>query len=302
MKIGMSLSTPTDIPILKPRKAWPFQCRVNRLTGIESETPRVSVIIPSFNQADYLEAAIRSVLCQDYPNVECLVLDGGSKDGSAEIIEHYRSALAYARSHSDNGQSAAVNEGAQRATGDIMSFLNSDDMLAQGAISRIVKTFAQHPESMLVHGERILIDASDNVAGWSHSIPFNPDETPYNINSETAFWKSQAFDELGGFNESLSFALDLDFFCRIYAKYPIHLINQFLGYYRFHPLSKSETMDDVRLVESRECWRDIFGTDYPEAPQAPRSLITRIRHAARGIIHPRVLLAPYLNFKFLKRR
>lgn len=290
----MARST-TNIAPRKPRSSWPFKTQLGQRS--ESSGPRVSVIIPSYNQGEYLEAAIRSVLCQDYPNLECLVLDGGSQDESAEIITHYQSALAYSRSQPDAGQSAAVNEGAQNATGSIMSFLNSDDMLAPGAIATAVEALSAAPEIMLVHGHRILIDAKDQVAGWTHSAPFDPKHTLYTINSETAYWRRSIYEELGGFNESLRFALDLEFFCRIYVQHPIKLVDEYLGYYRFHSQSKSETISDIGASEASEHWQKIFGLPFPGHRGAKRSFANRINHFAQAFKKPRTLLIPYLKYK-----
>jgi len=292
---SMPSSKPSPAP-LSNRYAWPFRKGL-AATGPSNNGPRVSVIIPSYNQADFLEAAIRSVLMQDYPNVECLVLDAGSQDGSQKIIEHYQSNLAYARSEPDNGQSAAVNEGARQATGGIMSFLNSDDMLTPGAITKVVQAFDQHPETMLVHGHRILINAQDEVAGWTSSPPFDADQTLYTINSETAFWRQPVFEELGGFNESLRFALDLDFFCRIYVRHPIYLLDEFLGLYRFHPDSKSETLSDVCRKESDAQWQAIFGKPFPQRKPTPPSIMRKFSHFTRALKAPGLVFAPYVKAK-----
>ncbi|WP_309397964.1 glycosyltransferase family 2 protein [Cerasicoccus maritimus] len=287
----------TDIQPLKSSQSWPFNCAVGQRLN---DKPEVSVIIPSFNQAAYLEAAIRSVLCQDYPAIECLVLDGGSKDGSCEIIKHYESALAFSRSHPDNGQAAAVNEGASKARGKYVSFLNSDDLLVPGAIQKIVEAFERNPEVRLVHGHRILIDSHDHVAGWTSCTPFNPQHTIYTINSETAFWRREVFEEIGGFNESLRFALDLDFFCRIYTRHPVLLINEFLGFYRFHPESKSETLSDVCQTESRQCWREIFKTEFPVINPSKKSFGDQLKHLLLGMRSPSLALLPYLRSKLLR--
>ncbi|WP_309382619.1 glycosyltransferase family 2 protein [Cerasicoccus frondis] len=287
---------PTNIPVRRQRGAWPFKRSVNT-HATPPDTPLVSVIIPSYNQGDYLEAAIRSVLCQDYPAVECLVLDAGSQDDSAQIIEHYQDALSYSRSHRDNGQSAAVNEGARHAKGKYMSFLNSDDMLAPGTISHVMNCFARNPDAMLVYGQRILIDTDDRVSGWSSAKPFDHHTCRFTINSETAFWKREVFEELGGFNESLRFALDLDFFCRIYKRHPILQVNKFLGLYRFHHQSKSETLQDVCAIETSECWKRIFNSPWQPPAPAPMSMRKRLNHWRMAVRNPQLVLMPYLQHK-----
>ncbi|WP_269541299.1 glycosyltransferase family 2 protein [Cerasicoccus fimbriatus] len=289
----------TDIPVFSQRNAWPFSCPVS-VESAASAQPDVSVIIPSYNQGEFLEAAIRSVLCQTHPSVECIVLDAGSTDQSRDIIDHYSGALAHWRSHPDDGQSAAINEGASVARGRYVSFLNSDDMLAPDAASNAVQSLNHDANLMLVHGHRILIDAHDRIAGWTCSRAFDPEKNVYTINSETAFWRREVFYELGGFNAGLKFALDLDFFCRIYQKHPIKLLNRFMGYYRFHPQSKSETLNDICQDETKACWLNIFGKEYLPHQAPTPTMRDKVRHFSLGIQNPGMVLIPYIKDKLIR--
>src|SRR5512143_702654 len=121
--------------------------------------PLVSIVTPSYNQARFLEATLRSVLEQDYPNIEYLVVDGASTDGSVEIIRRYANRLTWWVSEKDSGQSEAINKGLQRAKGHFVGWLNSDDIYLPGTISAAATAFRKHPEAGLVYGDALAIDA-----------------------------------------------------------------------------------------------------------------------------------------------
>ena len=120
--------------------------------------PRITVITPSFNQAPYLEQAISSVLDQGYPNLEYIIIDGGSTDGSVDILRKFEGRLAYWVSEKDRGQGHAINKGLQRATGDIIAYLNSDDYYLEGTFARVADYFGCHPDVDLIHGRCRVVD------------------------------------------------------------------------------------------------------------------------------------------------
>ena len=138
------------------------------------DQPLVTIVTPSFNQAPYLETTIRSVLEQDYPNIEYIVMDGGSNDGSAEIIKRYADRLAYWESEKDKGQTDAINKGFARSHGEILAWLNSDDILYPHAVREAVDYLTSHPECGLVYGNSDFIDAQGKVIGR-----FNAKQTDY---------------------------------------------------------------------------------------------------------------------------
>ncbi len=124
-----------------------------------SSLPRVSIVTPSFNQAAFLEETIQSVLSQDYPNLEYIIIDGGSTDGSVEIIKKYADKLAYWVSEKDTGQADAINKGLIRVTGEIVAWLNSDDIYLPGTIRAAVEALQAHPDCGLVYGDVLSVDA-----------------------------------------------------------------------------------------------------------------------------------------------
>ena len=131
----------------------------------QNALPKVSIVTPSFNQASFLEQTLRSVLEQDYPNLEYIVIDGGSTDGSVEIINKYADQLAYWQSQPDQGQTDAINQGFAHATGEILAWLNSDDLLLPGAVSAAVRALEEHPEAAMVYGDALLINAQGKTIG-----------------------------------------------------------------------------------------------------------------------------------------
>ena len=125
--------------------------------------PLVSIVTPSYNQAAYLRETMQSVLDQDYPNIEYLVVDGGSTDGSVEIIKEFESRLTWWCSEKDRGQAEAINKGLQRAKGEYIAWLNSDDLYLPGVISTVVALFTKHPDAAMVHGDVFAIDETGRV-------------------------------------------------------------------------------------------------------------------------------------------
>jgi glycosyltransferase involved in cell wall biosynthesis len=259
---------------------------------------RFTIITPSFNQSRFLEATLRSVLRQDHPPSEYIVIDGGSTDGSVEIIERHASRLTYWESAADRGQAHALNKGLERATGDIVGWINSDDVYCQGALRRAAAAFAAHPEAVAVHGDRVLIDAEGDVAGWSLAARFEPRRWGYPICSEAAFWRRAAVPAGWRFDESLRFAMDLDWFSRLLSIGSFAKIGAFLGCFRCHADNKSSTMQEVCREETERLWARHFGN----ATWRIRPPVPRIRHWLTPALHPRLIGLPYLRRRFILGR
>jgi len=257
--------------------------------------PKISIIMPSFNQGRYLAAAIRSVLSQDYPNKELILIDGGSTDQSVEIIRQYQSDLAYSVSEPDRGQAHALNKGMTHATGDIIGWLNSDDCYVPGAFNRVVAAFHQNPDAILVHGDRIMIDSNGHVSGWTTLPAFDPATTGYIVASDTTFWKKSCCDNLH-FDENLRFAMDLDYFSRLYHIGRFVKLDSYLGAFRCHFESKSATIQSVGDVEGKARWQDIF----PQFPDGWRNepKYDKKKHLFRFFQHPFLIAFPYLYRRF----
>lgn len=212
------------------------------------DPPRISIVIPSLNQARFLAGAVHSLLCQRYPGLEVIVVDGGSQDGSKEVIAGFSPSLSWWCSEPDQGQAAALNKGFSRSTGEIMAWLNADDRLAPGALATVASYLAQHPQADAVYGHRVLIDEkdreigrwilpphSDRVLSWADFIP-----------QETLFWRRSLWERAGGrVDETFRFAMDWELVLRFrmagarFARLPF-----FLGLFRVHSAQKT-----VREIE-----------------------------------------------------
>lgn len=215
--------------------------------------PRISVIVPSLNQAAYLPAALDSLLEQGYANLEVIVIDGGSTDGSAEILRAYAPQLAYSVSEPDKGQSQAINKGFARATGDILTWLNSDDLLLPGALQAAGEIFAAFPQVQWLTGQPANLGA-DGVTryfplktgyfrgairrGWYHGRALGF------IRQEGTFWRRALWERTGGaLDEARYYTMDYDLWRRFARHAPLVAVGQTLAVFREHAAQKTAALD-----------------------------------------------------------
>lgn len=259
MKPLNTVPTLHNLPAPPPgRSGWPWTVAPPPLSMLRPggrPWPRISVVTPSYNQGHFLEETIRSVLLQGYPNLEYLVLDGASTDDSVAIIEKYAPWLSFWRSERDGGQSAAIADGFDRAGGEILAWLNSDDCYRPGALERVGRFFARRPNLAFACGDVAITDFGGQTTKRIFAIQPNRFLTA-NLGrhvwpQQGAFWRRQAYLKAGGVDRSLRFCMDRDLFLRLTAVGPAARIpGPPLGEFRQHEEAKSSTILDVAQDES----------------------------------------------------
>lgn len=215
-------------------------------------SPTVSIITPSFNQARYIEATIRSVLEQDQPGIEYLVVDGGSTDGTLDVLRDFGDRVRWT-SESDRGQGHAIDKGIRMTSGPIVAWLNADDAYLPGAVSTAVDALARSPDVSGIYGEAEFIDASGAVLGPCNQIePFNLsrliNELDYIVQPAT-FFRRTAYKDAGGLDLGLRYCLDYDLWIRMGQRVPLAYVNQALAQVRLHPETKTASGGLPRLLE-----------------------------------------------------
>mgnify|MGYP001562883183 FL=1 len=221
--------------------------------------PLVSIITPSFNQAQFLEETIQSVLGQDYPQIEYIIVDGGSTDGSVDMIKKHVGRLAWWVSEQDQGQTDAINKGFAHSKGEVLAWINSDDTYNPRAVGQAVKYLIENPDVAMVYADCNFINEAGQVIG-----KFNSKQTDYrrlragyvHIPQQTMFFRAKYWQELGPLDPSFYFAMDYDLWTRIASKAPIkYLAGQTWANFRIHDLGKTTTQDD-------RCWPEMLRVHY----------------------------------------
>lgn len=237
--------------------------------------PLISIVTPSYNQAQFIEATIRSVLEQDYPAVEQIVVDGGSSDGTLQILERYREQIRYV-SEEDEGQADAINKGLEMAQGEIVAYLNSDDIYLPGTLSRVANYFVNHPEVDMIFGDCQVIDQEGVVIGYMPGHPFSQKRLVQRaefVPQQAAFWRKRVHDKAGRFDVDLHYAMDYDFFARVGACCRVRYLPTPLACFRMHGASKTVSQEDRH-------WREALAVSerYGLSPWQPWYWIRRLRH------------------------
>lgn len=241
-------------PALSNRGGWPWteESTIHNETNCHTQLPKISIVTPSFNQAVYLEETIRSVLLQGYPDLEYIVVDGGSTDNSVEIIKKYEKWLTHWESGPDAGQADALNKGFSLATGELFAYINSDDFYEQGAFAAVAEAYVRSGSPGLMAG----ICEVFNQAGetrmfkpwWPKHLShlLKPFGTP--IPQPACFWRKDVHHRVKGFNESLHYAFDQEFFLKLgLSGVSPQLLDRVVARYRDHQKTKSQ--DRIKFYE-----------------------------------------------------
>ena len=259
--------------------------------------PKISVVTPSFNQAPFLEETIQSVLSQGYPDLEYIVMDGGSTDGSMEIIGKYVDRLADWKSAKDGGQADAIRTGFERATGEILCWLNSDDTIAPGTLRTVGEFFAAHPDVDLVYGDLNLVDAEGKrlyTARPLLRLGILVYENAF-IPQQAMFWRRSLYERVDGVDPKLRFAMDFDLVIRfLLAGATVRKLPGVLANYRWHPAAKSSRIRDVMAREVNE----LIHRHLPAAADEPawRKFLKRMYYRGmRYTLEPRSIVTALMS-------
>jgi GT2 family glycosyltransferase len=234
---------------------WPWHEGVpTKIYQNKDQWPKISVIVPSYNQGKFIEKTIRSVQQQNYPNLEFIIIDGGSNDNTVNIIQKYVEYLDFWVSEKDNGQAHAINKGLQRATGDILYWINSDDYLLPKALYH-VGSFDWQPDTGAIVGIGHKVDTHDRIQ-YTPEVP----ELSFqaflqwvgygNFMQPACFFSAKAWKECGPLNENLHFCLDVDLWLKISQKFKFERINQELAHAYIHPDAKTTAEKDKMKMET----------------------------------------------------
>jgi len=252
----MHCPTLSELPPPPPGKTgWPWTEESPQLPETMpdgSPWPQVSIVTPSYNQAQFIEETIRSVLLQGYPDLEYIIIDGGSTDGSVDLIRKYEPWLAYWASEPDEGQSHALNKGFTQVTGDILGWLNSDDLYCPGALRKAVRLFQEETDVSVVYGGHYRIDAEGQIIDKVWASPFDLRYMLYNgmdISQQALFWRSDLMRRVGMIDEELVFCMDRDLILRLIWHGKVIRTTKYLGMFRLHSEAKTATIQDVHRRE-----------------------------------------------------
>ena len=222
--------------------------------------PKISIVTPSLNQGQFIERTILSVFNQDYPNIEYIVMDGGSTDNTLEILKKYENRLVW-KSEPDNGQSDAINKGFRMVTGEIIGWLNSDDTYEPGAFKTVVHFFTDHPDVDLLYGDCNIIDRHDKIIGIFEGGEFAYKKNLLNLNctipQPATFFRRNIFNDVGYLDTSFHFSMDFEYWLRIaYNKKRMCYIPAKIANCRWYEntkssnvFSKSVLVDENRILQ-----------------------------------------------------
>ena len=244
------------------KTGWPWteQSELLPATTVDGQLwPKISIVTPSYNQGRFIEECIRSVLLQGYPDLEYIIIDGGSTDETIDIIKKYEPWLAYWESEPDRGQSHAINKGLEKSTGKFFNWHNSDDVLAPDSLATMAGAMVKYPQAGYIHGWRIFIDDKSKVRGgkrhdYDNKISFSPEPASSVSNLKTGAQPACLMDrdlviQAGKVDENLHYIMDIDLLLRItLIKKPIY-INSLTSYIRIHPDTKSLQWNSQRARE-----------------------------------------------------
>ncbi len=220
--------------------------------------PKISIITPSYNQGQYIEDTILSVINQDYPNLEYIIIDGRSKDNTTGIIKKHESKISHWESKKDKGQSDAINKGLKLASGEIVAWLNSDDMYTENALKRVVEIFKKNPDVDIVYGN--VWQCYSDKTEKHINVKFNPKHflTGVKMHQPSVFWRRKVHEQVGHLDEALYYTMDYDLWLRLFYNYKSYKTETILSKFRCHDEAKTNNNPKGIYMDYRKCISRFF--------------------------------------------
>lgn len=304
-------------PPPKGKSGWPWMEMSHGSGTPDNENckwPRISIVTPSFNQGPFIEETIRSVLLQDYPNLEYIVIDGGSTDSTRQILKKYDCYITWI-SELDEGQTDAINKGLKMASGEIVAYLNSDDIYEPGALMRVAELFCQWDDVAMIYGDIIHIDKRSEFLEIHKTGDVNLKQYlmagEFYLPQPSVFFRKNVIDSIGYFNKQLHLAMDYDYWLKLIINFKTRYVPITFSRARIYPQAKSSALDYKYLDEILTIFDSLFreynlkqyrkdaygfvhfvgGLTFMKRYK-PREAIKQFRIAVS--IDPRYLIHPYL--------
>lgn len=256
-----------------------------------THSPKITIVTPSFNQGEFLEDTILSILDQGYQNLEYIVIDGGSSDNSIEIIRKYAEELTYWVSEPDRGQSHAINKGLQLASGEILTWINSDDILMPGALDAVADSFSRNRDAGFIYGDCLILNEDGNSIYANRVSSYDWGVLLYArslINQPASFFRNDVLDKIGFLDEKLDYCLDLEFWARAaHSGIKFHMLPRLLAGFRLHRLSKTTSLRGKMLQEHLQILKEFsrFHKLFEGAMAGSLQFCFNFYHHARGVKH-----------------
>ncbi len=270
-----------DLIKVPNKKGWPWNKESN-FTLIDAIYPKITVVTPSYNQGHFIEETIRSVLLQNYPNLEYLIIDGGSTDSTVEVIRKYEKYITYWVSEKDRGQSDAINKGFEKATGDIICWLNSDDYYYPNTLYRVANHFMNDSnKNKIIFGqgtflfEQYNLKIPNKTAKLSKKLTI--DFCDYVI-QPSSFWTKSVWDKVGILKNEIHYCFDWEWFIRA-SKVGVNLqmVEDIFSVYRIHSAHKSSNAGQKRIVEISNLCRKVHGDEIADTYMKLNGSVNNIR-------------------------
>lgn len=250
--------------------------------------PKISIVTCSYQQGKFLDATMRSVFDQQYENLEYIVIDGGSKDQSVDVIRQHESKLNYWVSEKDRGQTHALQKGFDRSTGEILGWLCSDDLLLPDALNRVAAFFEANPDVDFVYGNALWIDANGQFIRPKKEMPWHKFLFLYDHNyiaQPAAFWRRSLFDKVGGLDESWNLGMDSDLWLRFAQHTKPYYLDEYLACMRDYPEQKTRSLKPAGRVEDQKLMTREMPLVSQWLPFTPLKKLARVGRIAVKLVH-----------------